>query len=392
MIKRILFSIVALALFSQMLLSCKSTHSPHEVLRLAKEKISNSPSIHYKLTIHSANSNIESQKPLFAEIIRSKVDESFHGFGFHGNAEGVEIVYDGFDMYQINHPIKTIIRFNRKNIEKEGFFDSNLIVSESPLAIFKQEKFDLNFDTLINKKAHIVFEEEQKQFFSGQKNDKSKAIKRFFIEKNSKIISQTQLIFINNNEDTSQIVTSVFSDYQFENTSYDFSKIDPRNVTDFENVPHARYQEISQEDYMKQQQMKQVKESEQLVKKSYEDIDAKNISLYGDSEKKTIIMFSFIGCGGCEFAMKEMRKRNYAFNKEINFYYSSPYNNSKVLKKYLEKKDFPYGAFSKESNMVKDFNIFSYPTFVLIDTNGKIEKVMSAFTKEVEEIIFENKN
>ena len=100
-------------------------------------------------------------------------------------------------------------------------------------------------------------------------------------------------------------------------------------------------------------------------------------------------MFSFKDCGGCKLAMKAMKKKEYKIKDNINFYYSNPVDEASILASYLEKEQFSFPVFTKESNMSKDFGIWSYPTFVVLDTKGKVEKVIMGYKKkEVDKVLF----
>ena len=83
-----------------------------------------------------------------------------------------------------------------------------------------------------------------------------------------------------------------------------------------------------------------------------------------------------------------MKKEGYKIKEGLNFYYSSPLDKSSTLQSYLQKKEFPFGAFSEESQMNEDFSVYSFPTFVLIDSEGVVSKVVSGYGEEVAEIVF----
>ncbi len=68
---------------------------------------------------------------------------------------------------------------------------------------------------------------------------------------------------------------------------------------------------------------------------------------------------------------------------------SSPVDKKTALRPYLDKKGFPFTAFSKESGMNEDFSVYAFPTFVLIGADGVVRKVVSGFGAEAREMILE---
>lgn len=134
--------------------------------------------------------------------------------------------------------------------------------------------------------------------------------------------------------------------------------------------------------------MEQVAPGDRLLTPHYVDVNDERVALYGKPGRETLIMFSFIGCGGCEYAMREMSKNGYRIRKGLDFYYSSPLDKRTTLQTYLEKKGFPLGAFSKESQMNEDFPVYAFPTFVLLDSDGVVKQVASGYDEEVAEMIF----
>ena len=100
-------------------------------------------------------------------------------------------------------------------------------------------------------------------------------------------------------------------------------------------------------------------------------------------------MFSFIGCGGCEYAMREMKNKDFAIRDGLELMYSSPVDKSVALPRYFKKKTFPFVGFGEEGLMNENFNVASFPTFVLINEEGSVERVMRGYDEEVEQILFD---
>ena len=55
----------------------------------------------------------------------------------------------------------------------------------------------------------------------------------------------------------------------------------------------------------------------------------------------------------------------------------------------FKKKAFPFVGFGKESLMNENFKVASFPTFVLINEDGGVERVIGGYDQEVVELLFE---
>lgn len=113
---------------------------------------------------------------------------------------------------------------------------------------------------------------------------------------------------------------------------------------------------------------------QKINQNSFIDVHGNSLEIT-NTNRTSIIMFSFIGCAGCEVALKNMEKRHFSFKNDIDFYYSSPVDRSSVLQKYLSKKNYMFNAFGKESKMNNYFKIYDYPTYVILDGEGMVEEI-----------------
>jgi thioredoxin-related protein len=103
-----------------------------------------------------------------------------------------------------------------------------------------------------------------------------------------------------------------------------------------------------------------------------------------------MVMFGFIGCGNCEYAFREMKKKKFAVRSDVDLVYSSPVDESSKLKRYLKKKGFPFTRFDKSSRMNDNFKVAGFPTFVVIDEQGGVEDVIGGYDGKVGVILFES--
>lgn len=95
--------------------------------------------------------------------------------------------------------------------------------------------------------------------------------------------------------------------------------------------------------------------------------------------KIVILKCWFIGCRACVAEFPELNKLvdNYRNRKDIVFI-SLATDSKEKLNQFLAQKTFNYAVVADESNFItKELNVSSYPTHIIIDSNGIIRKVVN---------------
>lgn len=370
-----------LLLFNLMILvGCQNSESNNATaLNEAKNKLRQASTIHYDYQSKwdtRLNETTFDSPPI--QITYSKVDSSLLGYGFYAKGGEVELVFDGLNYFEIDHNEKTILFNDSERIKGDArYFESSMLFGVNPLNLLKVDSIESSSKSMINNQKFEIF---QTRKIVEKEDRKIQTDNYYFIESETHLLQQIQDVIIING-DTGQIIDHYFTNYVIENSLFDFTKLDHSKTT--------TYQALWENDREAAGLVKQIKVGTQLETQTYQDIENHAISIFGNSKKQSLIMFSFIGCGGCEIAMRDFKKKDYQVNQNIDLLYSSPSDKQAVLKRYLNKKGFPFKGFSKESNMNEDFSAFSFPTFVLVDSKGEVQEVIQGYEDKVKEILFE---
>lgn len=104
--------------------------------------------------------------------------------------------------------------------------------------------------------------------------------------------------------------------------------------------------------------------------------DYNNESLLG---KITILKTWFVACKPCIEEMPELNKlvEKYSDSKNIQFI-SLALDKKESLQAFLNKKEFKYEVIAEQENLIQDkLNLRAYPTHLIIDEDGNIEKVLN---------------
>lgn len=370
----------AVALLATVFLSCAKKPSSDEVLSAAIHKINEHQAFRYKYISHWDTRANESTFADSAQIIYSKLDSSYHGFGFYVNNYKWELLFDGINYYEIRHPDEMIVRHDTSEIKTDSsYFAHSMFFFASPFELKSVPLFNYVRDTVINNQHYYIYINITEQSSVEDTTQTVRIERHYYIDSDAALTRRIQNITLID-QDTAQIIEYRFDNIHFDELAYNFANI--------EYGAALQYREIGIHELDNEQYLQQITKGDRLNKRSYKDFNGQNIPLYGDANTQTLIMFSFIGCGGCEYAMREMKKKNYNIRPGLKLYYSSPYDKAATLLSYLKRKEFPFTAFAKESQMNEDFSVVAFPTFVLIDTEGVVTKVLSGYNEELQQIIF----
>lgn len=362
--------------------SCQSRLSFAEVLHAAKTRINNHKTIQYDYRSTwdtRAGGTVIADS---AQVAYAKLEGNDPGFGFFVNRYGSEFLFDGTDFFEARHGEKTIVRHDPEEITANpDFFSSSMFFLQSPLNLASFEASEAAYDTILGGQNLVVFLEAEERPSGADSTRTVRQEKYYFIDYDSQLLRRTLSLTTLDKQDTLQLIEYQFSNYHFSLQPYDFSR--------HNNFGALGYREIRAEDLEEERRLHLVSAGDKLEKRFYPDINGKPVPLYGEPGSETIVMFSFIGCGGCEYTMREMKKEQFKLRDGIRLYYSSPVNPNTALKAYLAQKEFPFPAFSQESNMNEDFGAYFFPTFVRIDAEGVVTQVLFGYGEDVRAILFD---
>jgi len=351
------------------------------VLEATRAKMLNTPTHHYRFRSFWDNRFASSTYEDSMRITYSYLPDSDLGFGFHAAGDTYEMLYNGKDNLEIHHTERKVVRTTAADINKDSsYFKYSMSFHGDPKALPEVEALTSISDTVISGKQLFLYTLTKYQPSSQDTTKELVSTREYYLDPVLHVVDRIRNIS-HIEQDTSQIIDYFFSDYSFSEERYSFGESDREKS--------LAYREISEADDEEERLAGLVRVGEQLHRADYTDINDKEQLLYGKAGKKTVVMFSFIGCGGCEYALREMKKKNFALRDGVELMYSSPVDKSEALPRYFKKKTFPFVGFGKESLMNENFNVASFPTFVLINEDGGVEEVMGGYDQEVEQVLFE---
>lgn len=114
------------------------------------------------------------------------------------------------------------------------------------------------------------------------------------------------------------------------------------------------------------------------------DIDCKDVNLSDLKSKVLLVQFTGVVCGPCHLSIPFLKQLVEDY-KEKDFEFISIEtwsNNIEGLKRYEQKNSFNFKFLESTDEVTKSYNVYSVPTFFIIDGNRIIRKVINGYSKE----------
>lgn len=382
-----LASTLILAIISLLLIRCEAPtpNGPSAdalaVLEATRSKMLTTPTHKYRFTSFWDNRYARSTWADTMDITYSYLPDSELGFGFYAAGSDQSILYDGKDELKIDHNKRKVVRVTSAEIAKNSaYFTNKMCFHGDPKALPEAAVIDRITDTIIGSKKLYAYSVTANTPSVGNPDKGLVSTQIYYLDPEQQVVDRIRNIS-HIGRDTSQVIDYFFSDYSFADDYHEFGASD--------RAKSLAYREINKVDDKKERRSGLIRPGAQLHRADYTDINGEEQLIYGKAAKKTVIMFGFIGCGNCELAFREMKKMKFTVRDGIDLIYSSPVDESSSLQNYLKKKEFPFTGFGKGSRMNDNFKVAGFPTFVLIDEQGGVERVIGGYGEEVSGILFE---
>ncbi|MGM1055911.1 MAG: TlpA family protein disulfide reductase [Bacteroidota bacterium] len=292
-----------------------------------------------------------------------KNSDSYGGWDFTGKNNLGDVAFMGNDLKIIDHNSKFIYSYPEEYVE--DYIKSNIVFHNSPFQYLQNTDWIFLQDTVITNLSYQEF--------------KRNEIDTLIADEDSHIIVDNH-IFVNTK-------TALLERY--ERRPYENGKKLPKIISTFTD-----YKLVTQKEsisYQLPDGYSSILVGENRVSKNIGDIapSFQTETLNGDifdlekyRGRKILFNFSFINCGNCKLALKHFNRQNYKLSEKISAFYINPVDSKEAMELYAEKDNIPYPILQALENIEELYGVSGYPTFVLIDEEGKIENIMIGYSSE----------
>lgn len=343
---------------SIILLGCQKQEK--KLLASARAKLDSSSSITYQQTI----AGIGGMSGDFEGISTFRKNPEAHvGWDLVGKNSLGDVAYIEDDLKLIDHNNKKIYTYPEEYVEK--IIKTNIVYQNSPIQYLKNQDWIFSQDTTMEGLTYQEFRRKEIDTFIVEDNDRLIVNNHIFINTETELIDRFERRHFKNGNQLPKVI-NVFRNYKLKN----------KKESLYYQIPDG-YSNIL---FGEKRMSKTIGE----LAPSFE-----TVSLTGDSfslEKykgsKVLLNFSFINCGSCKLALRHFRRENYNLSEKINAFYLNPIDKEEDIKLYAQKKQVPYAILKAPNKIEELYGISGYPTFILIDEEGKIESISSGYSSD----------
>ena len=300
-----------------------------------------------------------------AHISFQKNTNSFMGYDFIVNRHPSDVVKINGVLKSVNHNDKTVQLFPENDrIQIKYYVENNRNIIYSPISLLRQSGWEYRRDTLINEtKLRTYFKVESDTIVKGNTIYSEVQI---FLNPASKLLERLERrnYFKGN---LSQTLVFSYNDYNFDQAAETFSYNFP---ADYKSVLYGQKSRTP---------LPSIGDKAPVFSGS--DLQNNPLSLADYQGKKVLLNFSVIHCGYCKLTVDYFDELNYQFPDDIQVISVNPADERNKVVAYVDKFDIKVPVIFNAQEMGELYGVSAYPTFFLIDEDGKIEKVTEGYDK-----------
>lgn len=358
------YSILSL-LLSFLIVSCDSATSPEEVFAETKKKVLSADKLFFNQMMIWEIPEMDETDTIFMKLLLRKSEEVPLGFDFIGTRNNSAFTYIDGVLANIVDDDSTVTYFPDSEISTS--LEYNSFLTHSPLGLLKKGPWSYLGDTTLDGKTY--------KEYLWIEMDTTISEKKVLLKNHIFINSSNHLVDLYSRRLFHDGKRSQFIDVKF--SGYQFSDLGEKLAYD---VP-AGY--VSKQWGQKDPDAAQVlKTGEVAPDFELADENGNLVKLSDFRGKKVLLDFSMINCGWCKIALEEFNKPDYQFADNIVPLYVNPVDPKEKMDKYRSKVAIPFPVLVNAEEVGKIYGVSGYPTFYLIDENGKVEDIVVGFFDE----------
>lgn len=356
----------AFLILNSILLLLACNNEPLELLNNAKDKINDSGLISYKQVALWPNP-VGKVDTLKLSSFFYKNENAYSNYDFIGLRDKSATIYINKSFQKINHKDSMVLVYPKE--KEEPFIKENIILMFSPITIINKPSWRYAKDTIMQGRKYREYERiEMDTIMDGHKVYVENSI---FINTSSALLERFERRSFFNGEKGQKIVHH-FLEYKLnhegEPLAYKFpEKYKTRIFQDRWKSPLTKGQEAP------------------LF--NAKDIQGNQINLKDLQGKKVLLNFSVINCAYCKIALEHFNREDYQISDKVFGIYINPMDRKSDVLDYAGKVSIPFPVIAGVKGMDDLYGISVYPTFILIDEQGRVEKVINGYRKEFLESI-----
>jgi peroxiredoxin len=337
-------------------------------LKKAKDKILSSNLITYSYTSYWPNP-VGIVDTVKGELSFLRRERELFDYDYIAAKAAYDIIYSNNDYFLVDHKKKTVFTYKKENLaDKRRRVSENYIINFSPIHLLTFEKKDWAYvkDTTLKANLHHQFIITKMDTVIN--NNRVYVEEHIFIEVASSNLKRYERRVYNQDRLTQKIA--------FEYDGYNFREKGPDNLA--YDMPENYITEF----FENKKPLELIAEGEKAPDFSLKDLNGELVEMKNLKGKYVLINFSVINCGYCKKALDHFNNPKYTFPEDIVKLYLNPHDNKEQLSQYINKINVPFTIVHSANQVAESFGVSGFPTFVLIDPDGNVERVQGGYQSE----------
>ncbi|GAB3936845.1 TlpA family protein disulfide reductase [Mucilaginibacter myungsuensis] len=121
---------------------------------------------------------------------------------------------------------------------------------------------------------------------------------------------------------------------------------------------------------------------------SLQDLEGKTYSEASSKGKVILVDLFFVNCGACALSQPVLAKLHEKYKgSDVEIFSINTSDTKDAVQKYIAKNNIKYPILMKGAGIAKKFQVSAYPTFFVVDKQGKIASVIEGYSDDFEKTV-----
>ncbi len=296
-------------------------------------------------------------------------DRTYFSYDYITKQAAYDVAYSNNRYMMVDHGDSIISAYSKEDMEKyqRRIVESTTIMF-SPITFLDPEENSWQYvqDTVLENKV-------RQQFYQVEMDTviEGNAIyveQHIFLDESSSLLTEFERRAYNQNQ-LSQKISIQYSNYTLEKSDQEYLVYNP--PTDYVTRIYGERKKLTL-----------IGEDTVAPAFSLPDLEGNQIATEKLTGKYVLLDFSVINCGWCKKALDQFNQEDFKLSENIVGLYLNPDDDPEQIKNYQEKIPIPFSVIDNAVSISRAFGISAFPSFVLIDPEGDIEKVVEGYDED----------
>jgi len=342
--------------------------SPTESLVAARHKVRTAGSFAYDVisTFRNLADKDTSVYTYRAQYLAGGHENFPWDFVYEDEDFGVTFVLDSGQYYMIEREARRVIVRDSIMAIEDLHANGAVFASQTPYYILSDSSWNYEHTKEVKEQEMLVFQSFELDTTPIARTPRE-IVRRIYLDPQSDILRRWEEV-ISVGEEVTQSVT-----VDFENQRWNSLK-----KLEVPSVPLG-YLTLTMRELAEAEGRAPLEPGDKFPDVNLVDVYGQPITSKGLQGKKSVFIFSFIGCGDCEYTRRQLAKMNFKLSEDYQGFYLNPTDAALDIISYHESKPWPFQLVSVDFEFANACGVQGYSTSLAVDENGIVEEVQAGY-------------